>query len=65
MIQYQILQTDITRTVWERVRRITIEILGVKGLIVHNLPYQTHTFTLVRAGIIKNMNMEINKFGTF
>ena len=55
MIQYQILQTDITRTVWEIVRRITNEILGVKGLIVHNLPYQTHTLTLVRAGIIKNM----------
>ena len=32
MIQYQILQTDITRTVWQTVRRITDEILGVKGL---------------------------------
>ena len=32
MIQYQILQTDITGTVWEIVRRITNEILGVKGL---------------------------------
>ena len=31
MIQYQILQTNITRTVWQTVRRITNEILGVKG----------------------------------
>ena len=29
--QYQILQTNITRTVWQIVRRITDEILGVKG----------------------------------
>ena len=32
-IQYQILQTNTTRTVWQTVRRITNEILGVKGLI--------------------------------
>ena len=32
MIQYQILQTNITRTIWQTVRRITNEILGVKGL---------------------------------
>ena len=32
LIQYQILQTNITRTVWQIVRRITDEILGVKGL---------------------------------
>ena len=32
MIQYQILQTNITRTVWQTVRRITNKILGVKGL---------------------------------
>ena len=31
LIQYQILQTNITRTVWKIVRRITDEILGVKG----------------------------------
>ena len=29
LIQYQILQTNITRTVWQTVRRITNEILGV------------------------------------
>ena len=34
LIQYQILQTNITRTVWETVRRITNEILEVKGFIV-------------------------------
>ena len=32
MIQYQILQTNSTRTVWQTVRRITDEILGVMGL---------------------------------
>ena len=32
LIQYKILQTNITRTVWQTVRRITNEILGVKGL---------------------------------
>ena len=32
VIQCQILQTNITRTVWQAVRRITNEILGVKGL---------------------------------
>ena len=32
LIQYQILQINITRTVWQTVKRITNEILGVKGL---------------------------------
>ena len=32
LIQYQIIQTNIRRTVWQTVRRITNEILGVKGL---------------------------------
>ena len=32
MIQCQIPQTNITRTIWLTVRRITNEILGVKGL---------------------------------
>ena len=31
LILYQILQTNITRTVWQAVKRITYEILGVKG----------------------------------
>ena len=30
LIQYQILQTNITRTVWQTVRRITNKIMGVK-----------------------------------
>ena len=34
LIQYQILQTNNTRTVWQTVRRITNEILGVKGLTI-------------------------------
>ena len=33
LIQYQILQTNIIRIVWQTVRRITNKILGVKGLI--------------------------------
>ena len=32
MIQYQILQINIIRTVWQTVRRITYEILVVKGI---------------------------------
>ena len=32
LIQYQILQTSITRTVWQTIRRIADEILGVQGL---------------------------------
>ena len=32
LMQYQILQTNITKTVWQTVRRITNEILVVKGL---------------------------------
>ena len=31
-MQYQILHANITRTVWQTIRRITNEILGVKGL---------------------------------
>ena len=30
-IQNQILRTNIVRTVWQTVRRITVNILGVKG----------------------------------
>ena len=33
MIQYQILQTNIMIITWQTVRRITNEILGVKGLL--------------------------------
>ena len=32
LVQYQIPQTNVTRTVWQTVRRITDEILGVNGL---------------------------------
>ena len=33
LIQYQILQTSIKRTIWQMLRRITNKILGVKGII--------------------------------
>ena len=36
LIKNQILQTNITRTVWQTVRKVTEEILGVKGGIYHN-----------------------------
>ena len=32
LAQYQILKANIRRTIWQTVRRITNEILGVKGL---------------------------------
>ena len=32
LIKYQILQTKIISSVWQRVRRIAEEIMGVKGL---------------------------------
>ena len=32
LVQYQIPQTNVTKTVWQTVRRITDEILGVNGL---------------------------------
>ena len=35
-IQYQLFLPNITRTVWQTVRRITNEILGVKRLSVQN-----------------------------
>ena len=34
LIQYQILPTNNTRTVWQTVKRINNEILGVKGLTI-------------------------------
>ena len=33
-MQYQILETNITRTIWQTVRRITGEISGDKGLMM-------------------------------
>ena len=36
LIKNKILQTNITRTVWQTVRKVTEEILGVKGGIYHN-----------------------------
>ena len=40
LIQFQILQTNITKIVWQTVRRITNEILGVKGLTEHSRQLQ-------------------------
>ena len=47
LIQNQILQTNITRTVWQTVRRITNEILGVKGLTGFKQSFSVLNFQLV------------------
>ena len=48
MIQYQILPTNITRSISQTVRRITNEILGVKGLIVcYVIPFSIFFLFLV------------------
>ena len=39
MIQYQILQTNMTRIVWQTERRIIIEILGVMGSYTLEQPH--------------------------
>ena len=54
MIQYQILQTNITRTVWQTVRRITDKILGVKGLALAGW------VTWLEYRLIKSINNLIN-----
>ena len=48
MIQYQILQTNITRTVWQTVRRITNEIWGVTRLKFSLSNYEETTFLTVK-----------------
>ena len=56
LIQYQILWTNIKRIVWQTVRRITNEILRVKGLIDNDanawkyLSYTTVKFTPGKPG---------------
>ena len=44
-MQYQILQTSIMRIIWQTVRRITSEILGVKGLIYWLLIFEINCIT--------------------
>ena len=36
-MQYQILQTNMMRIIWQTVRRITNEILGVEGLNISGI----------------------------
>ena len=54
MIQYQILQTNITKTVWQRVRIIIDEILGVRGLKGGNLEKQGSPLirTEIKGGVL-------------
>ena len=64
MIQYQILRTSIIRIVWQTVRRITNEILGIKGfnaiftklykekiMRYRSTEYSTDTITGIRKNI--------------
>ena len=48
MIRLQILQTNIFRIVWQIVRRITNEILGVRGLSVFTFTFQIYQPTVCR-----------------
>ena len=48
MIQYQILQIDIIRIVWQTVRRITNEIWGVTRLKFSLSNYEETTFLTVK-----------------
>ena len=48
MIRLQILQTNILRIVWQIVRRITNEILGVRGLSVFTFTFQIYQPTVYR-----------------
>ena len=48
MIQYQILQIDIIRVVWQTVRRITNKILEVKGLkVMKRVDYSALSLSLI------------------
>ena len=49
LIQCQILQTNITRTMWQTVRRITNEILGVRTGQEENIMRRTQlSFSLIK-----------------
>ena len=48
MIQYQILQIDIIRVVWQTVKRITNKILEVKGLkVMKHVDYSALSLSLI------------------
>ena len=57
MISYQILQTNITRIVWQTGRRIISEIMGVKGLTSYWLmrkktPSELHNWTRNSSSVV-------------
>ena len=52
MIQFQILQTNFMWIVWETVRRITNEILGVKGLKVDFQDTQTASYVVKTKALV-------------
>ena len=61
MIQYQILPTNITRTVWQTVRRITKEILGVKGFNTLTMTLSARSF--MEQNKLQALYRERDKFG--
>ena len=61
MILSQILQTNITRTVWKTVRRITDEILEVKGLTQTGKPLSESSE--IFPGAEKRVSSSVNNEG--
>ena len=59
-MQYQILQIDIIRIVWQTVKRITNEIVGVKGLT----PQYQHVYSLPSPLYISSDTDTENSFKT-
>ena len=58
MIQYQILRTKIIRIVWQAVRRITNDLLGVKGLA-------SYTLSVEKQSHFKDIVVILEKFSSF
>ena len=65
MIQYQILQTNITRTVWQTVRRITNEILGVKGLELNITKFSVVLCNLTIGSYVSMLSSRYEACGKF
>ena len=66
MIQYQFLQTNIIRTVWQTVRRITNEILRVEGLqTLFRLEITKITKMVVSDSQLKRVALKFVKINVF
>ena len=58
LIQYQILQNNTKRVIWQTVRRIASEILGVKGLIPESDEHLISPFNITPQSNIKVMTIK-------